>query len=246
VNSLAIGYATAFGAGFASFISPCVLPLVPAYLSFLAGVSYESAVEPRAHAAVRRKMLVAAVAFVCGFVAIFVAFGASATLVGKVLADYGTLLARISGLLLIALGLVQAGVVRFGAMQRELRFHPRALPVGPGGAFVMGLAFAFGWTPCVGPILAGILTLAASEHSVVHGIVLLALYGAGIGVPFLVAAVALAPFTRFMSYWRGRTRVIEASVGALMVATGALILTGSIADVGAWLLRTFPALSQTG
>ncbi len=246
MNSLGIGYATAFGAGLASFISPCILPLVPAYLSFLAGVSYETAVEPHLQAAVRRKLLVAAVAFVFGFVLVFVSFGASATLAGKILAQQGTLLARISGLLLVVLGLVQAGVLRLGAMQRELRFHPRALPVGPGGAFVMGLAFAFGWTPCVGPILAGILTLAASERSISRGIVLLAFYGAGIGVPFVAAALALAPFTQFMGHWRGRTRAIETSVGALMVATGALIFTGSIANVGAWLMQTFPALGRAG
>jgi len=246
LNGLAIGYASAFGAGLASFISPCVLPLVPAYLSFLAGVSYERAVEPELHAGVQRRLLIAAVAFVFGFVVVFVSFGASATLIGRVLTEQGALLARISGVLLIALGLVQLGFLRLGAMQRDIRFHPRTLPVGPAGAFVMGLAFAFGWTPCVGPILAAILTIAANERSVTQGVVLLAFYGAGIGIPFIAAALAFAPFTRLLSHLRERMRIVEASVGALMVATGALIFTGNLANVGGWLMQTFPAFSRVG
>jgi cytochrome c-type biogenesis protein len=246
VNNLVVGYATAFGAGLASFISPCVLPLVPAYLAFLAGVSYERAVDAQLDAAVRRRLLLAASAFVAGFVVVFVGFGASATLVGKLLTEHGTLFSRISGGLLIVLGLQQAGVLRLAALQRELRFHPGGLPIGPAGAFVMGLAFAFGWTPCVGPILAAILTLAAGQGSVAHGVVLLAFYGCGIGLPFIVAACALAPFARWLNHWRARFRAVEAGAGALMVVTGALILTGALANVGGWLMQTFPALGRVG
>jgi cytochrome c-type biogenesis protein len=246
VNALAIGYAGAFGAGIASFVSPCILPLVPAYLSFLAGVSYDDAVETHARPGVRRRLIAAAVAFVVGFVLIFVAFGASATLIGRVLTDQAALLAKISGVMIIALGLLQMGVLHVGLAARDLRFHPKRLPAGPLGAFVTGLAFAFGWTPCVGPILAAILALAANDGSVGHGVILLAAYGAGIGVPFLAAAFALAPFTKLMGRWRERMRVVEVSVGSLMVATGALIFTGSIASVGGWLLQKFPALGRVG
>lgn len=246
MNALAIGYAGAFGAGVASFVSPCILPLVPAYLSFLAGVSYEAAVEPHVQAAVRRRLLVSAFAFVVGFIAVFVAFGASATAIGRVLADQNVLLAKISGIVVIALGLFQMGVLHVRFAQRELRFHPQRLPAGPLGAFVTGLAFAFGWTPCVGPILAAILAVAANGPSVGQGVLLLAAYGAGIGVPFMAAAFALAPFTRLMRRWRDHLHVVEVSVGSLLVVTGALIFTGSVADVGGWLLQKFPALGRVG
>lgn len=246
MNALAIGYASAFFAGVASFVSPCILPLVPAYLSFLAGVSYDQAVEPHVQARVRARLIVSAVAFVAGFVVIFIAFGASATMIGRVLTDQGALLAKISGVLIIGLGLLQMGVLHVRLAQRELRFHPQRLPAGPLGAFVTGLAFAFGWTPCVGPILAAILAVAANGRSITHGVILLGAYGAGIGLPFLVAAFALAPFTQLMRRWRERLRFLDVSVGSLMVVTGALIFTGSIANVGGWLLQKFPALGRVG
>jgi len=246
VNALAIGYASAFVAGLASFVSPCILPLVPAYLSFLAGVSYDQAVEAHVQTQVRRRLVGSALSFVAGFVVIFVAFGASATLIGRVLTDQASLLAKISGVFIIALGLLQMGVLHVRLADRDLRFHPQRLPAGPLGAFVTGLAFAFGWTPCVGPILAAILAVAANGRSVTHGVILLACYGSGIGVPFLVAAFALAPFTRLIRRLRERLRVVEVSVGSLMVATGALIFTGAIAEVGGWLLQRFPALGRVG
>ncbi len=246
MNALAIGYAGAFLAGLASFVSPCILPLVPAYLSFLAGVSYRNAVEAHVQAEVRRRLVGSAIAFVAGFVLVFVAFGASATLIGRVLADQGPILAKISGVFIIVLGLLQMGVLHVRIANRELRFHPQRLPTGPLGAFVTGLAFAFGWTPCVGPILGAILAVAANERSVTHGIVLLACYGGGIGVPFIVAAFALAPFTRVVGQMRERLRIVEVSVGSLVVATGALIFTGEIANVGGWLLQRFPALGRIG
>ena len=246
MNALAIGYTSAFGAGIASFISPCILPLVPAYLSFLAGVSYEEAVGTHVRAGVRRRLIFSAAAFVAGFVIVFVAFGASATLIGRALTDQAAMLAKISGVFIIALGLLQMGVLHLRFASRDLRFHPKRLPAGPFGGFVTGLAFAFGWTPCVGPILAAILALAANDGSIGHGVILLAAYGAGIGLPFLAAAFAFAPFTQLMARWRERMRVVEVSVGSLMVVTGALVFTGSIANVGGWLLQQFPALGRVG
>lgn len=241
-----VGYASAFAAGVASFVSPCVLPLVPAYLSFLAGVSYDDLVTAKLGDAVARRVAGAALAFVAGFVCVFVALGASASLVGAILLDHADVLEKISGALIVIFGLHFMGVLRVPFLQRDARFHPQKLPAGPIGAFLMGLAFAFGWTPCVGPILAVILTLAAQGNSLGHGMLLLATYGAGIGLPFLLAALALGPLMRFMVRIRTYFRAIEISIGALMVVTGAFIISGSLANVSGWLLQTFPALGRFG
>lgn len=241
-----VGYATAFAAGLASFVSPCVLPLVPAYLSFLAGVSYDDVVAAKVGDAVGRRVLGAALAFVAGFVCVFVALGASATLLGSLLLDHADVLEKISGALIVLFGLNFMGLIRVPFLQRDARFHPKKLPAGPLGAFLMGFAFAFGWTPCVGPILGVILTLAAQSASLGHGVLLLAVYGAGLGAPFLIAAVALGPLMRGLVKIRSYFRAIEISIGALMVVTGAFIISGSLASVSGWLLRMFPALGRFG
>ncbi|GAC1403054.1 MAG: cytochrome c biogenesis protein CcdA [Candidatus Velthaea sp.] len=241
-----LAYPTAFLAGGASFASPCVLPLVPAYLSFLAGVSHDDLVDARRGSELSRRVLVAALAFVAGFGAVFVALGASATLIGQLLIDHADVLEKISGLLVIAFGLHFIGWLRVPLLFQDARFHLQRMPSGPFGAFVMGLAFAFGWTPCVGPILAAILTLAANGKSLGYGMALLACYALGLGVPFLLAAFAIGPFMRIIRRLRDRMRAIEISVGVMMVGTGALIVTGSLANISGWLLKTFPALGQFG
>ncbi|GAC1545299.1 MAG: cytochrome c biogenesis protein CcdA [Candidatus Velthaea sp.] len=246
MSGVALAYPTAFLAGGASFASPCVLPLVPAYLSFLAGVSYDELTAAPRGGELSRRIMVAALAFVAGFVAVFVALGASASLIGRVLIDHAGLLEQISGLLVIAFGLHFIGWLRVPVLFKDARFHPQRIPSGPLGAFLMGLAFAFGWTPCVGPILAAILTLAANGNSLDYGMLLLACYGLGLGVPFLLAAFAIGPFMRIVRRLRDRMRAIEISVGVLMVGTGALILTGTLASISGWLLKTFPALGQFG
>ena len=246
VSGFDVGYPTAFAAGAASFASPCVLPLVPGYLSFLAGVSYDEMVLPVRDRAVSRRVFAAALAFVAGFMVVFVALGASATLVGRILIDHMDALEKISGVLIILFGLHFIGVLRVPTLQRDVRFHPGRLPTGPGGAFLMGLAFGFGWTPCVGPILATILALAAVGSSVPRGMTLLACYALGIGLPFLFAAAAFQPFLRMAARFKTRMRAIETAVGALMIATGVLITTGSLAGTSGWLLRTFPALGRFG
>ena len=241
-----LGYLTAFLAGGASFASPCVLPLVPAYLSFLAGVSYEELTDATREATIRKRVTVAALAFVLGFVLVFVALGASATFVGKALIDHADLFTKISGVAIVLFGLLSMGLIRIPALMRDVRFHPATLKGGPAGAFLMGLAFAFGWTPCVGPLLGAILALAANTGSVTSGMVLLSLYGLGIGLPFLLAAFAVRPFLRVLGRLRSRMRAIELSVGVVMIATGILIFTGSLANVSGWLLRFFPVLGRFG
>lgn len=246
MSAFDVGYPTAVAAGIASFASPCVLPLVPGYLSFLAGVSYDDMALAVRDRSVSRRVFTAALAFVAGFVVVFVGLGASATLVGRVLIDHADVLEKVSGLLIVLFGLHFVGVLRIRMLQRDVRFHPGRLPAGPGGAFLMGLAFGFGWTPCVGPILATILALAAVGDSVARGMTLLACYGLGIGLPFLIAAAAFQPFLKAVARFKTRMRAIEMTVGASMIATGALITTGSLAGTSGWLLRTFPALGRFG
>ena len=246
MSAFDVGYPSAFAAGVASFASPCVLPLVPGYLSFLAGVSYDDMAQPARDRSVSRRVFAAALAFVAGFIVVFVGLGASATLVGHVLIDHADVLEKVSGLLIVLFGLHFVGVLRVPMLQRDVRFHPERLPAGPGGAFLMGLAFGFGWTPCVGPILATILALAAVGNSVPRGMILLACYALGIGLPFLLAAAAFQPFLKTVARFKTRMRAIEVTVGALMVATGVLITTGSLAGTSGWLLRIFPALGRFG
>ena len=240
----AVGYPAAFAAGIISFISPCILPIVPAYLSFLAGVSFEEL--SSTGIASRRRILLAAAAFCAGFITVFVLLGASASFLGQLLADQAQTIARISGVLIIVIGLHYVGAFRFPWLDRDVRFHPLMKHSGPIGAYVIGLAFAFGWTPCVGPILATILVIAGNSHDLLRGILLLTSYGLGIAVPFMIAALAFGTFSKLFNVIKRYMRVIEVVSGVLLIATGALISLGSISTVSGWLLRTFPFLASGG
>lgn len=247
-----VTYAGAALAGLLSFLSPCVLPLVPPYLAFLGGVSARQAEElaadgptaPRPEPFGRTFRM--ALAFVLGFATVFVALGAGASAVSGLIARYSHILVPLAGVIILVLGLHFLGVFRIFLLFREARFHVDKRPVGLLGAYVIGLAFAFGWTPCVGPVLASILLVAASEDSVAYGASLLGTYAAGIGIPFLLAAMALGSFTRFFARFRRYLGWIEKALGAILVATGVLFLTGGIADLSYWLLETFPALGRIG
>lgn len=241
-----ISFAGALAAGMLSFASPCVLPLVPAYLAFLGGVSFESLAAPQRDASVSRRVMIAAFAFVCGFTTVFMILGASATTLGRLLADHIDVLAKIAGTMIVIFGLSYVGLLRMTFLARDVRFHPTKTPRGVFGAYIMGLAFAFGWTPCVGPVLATILTLAGNAGSVQRGVLLLGSYGIGIGIPFLFAAAAIGPFVRLTARLRSRMRIVEASLGGMMIATGVLIWAGSLANISGWLLRTFPVLARGG
>ena len=243
---ISIGYPGAFFAGLLSFASPCVLPLVPGYLSFLAGTSFSEADAADRSAALSRKLIFSSLAFVLGFITVFVALGASATFFSRLIADHIGVLARIAGFVIIVFGLQYMGVIKIPFLYRDLRFHPGTSRATLGSAYLIGLAFAFGWTPCVGPVLATILTLAAGSGSVWHGVLLLGCYGLGIGVPFVAAAAAVGPFMRTAGLLRSRMQWIEMTLGAFMVVTGILIEIGSIAAVGGWLFRTFPIFQRIG
>lgn len=242
-----IGFAGAFIAGLLSFLSPCVLPLVPPYLCFIGGVSLSQMTgEDGPPPGANRRVFQAALFFVIGFSLVFILFGATASFLGQLLADNMLWISRFAGVLIIIMGVHFLGIVKIPLLYREARFQGPAKPVGLLGAFLMGLAFAFGWTPCVGPVLAAILMMAGSEDSVTHGTLLLASYAAGIGIPFLIAALGIGPFLRLMPGIRRHMGKVEKVIGVFLILTGVLFLTGSVADVAYWLLEAFPALGKVG
>jgi cytochrome c-type biogenesis protein len=231
-------------AGLLSFLSPCVLPLVPPYLTFIAGTTIEE-VATRREARARRDILFAAALFVLGFSTVFVGLGATASAFGQVLHEYLATLSLLAGVAIVVMGLHFLGVFRFALLYREARVDvPR--PAGIWGAYVMGLAFGFGWTPCIGPILTAIYAVAASEETVGKGIALLAAYSTGLGLPFLLTALAIERCVRVIKRFRPYFGAIERVIGILLVATGIVFLNGSITDASSWLLQTFPGLANLG
>ncbi|MBX9740109.1 MAG: cytochrome c biogenesis protein CcdA [Beijerinckiaceae bacterium] len=231
-------------AGVLSFLSPCVLPLVPPYLTYIAGTTIEDLSDEGVKGA-RRDVALAAVLFVLGFSTIFIALGATASIFGQVIRAHLDTLSWLAGVAIIAMGLHFLGVFRLAFLYREKRVQVEK-PVGLWGAYVMGLAFAFGWTPCIGPILAAILAVAGSEDTVSHGMILLAAYSAGLGVPFLIAALAVEPFMAFLQRFKRHFGIVERIVGVLLVLTGIGFLTGAMQSASFWLLETFPILSRLG
>jgi cytochrome c-type biogenesis protein len=232
-------------AGLISFLSPCVLPLVPPYLAYLAGASIERLADAEPALLVRRETIVAALLFVAGFSTVFVAFGAGASLIGGVMRFYSHELSIIAGIAIIVMGLHFLGLTRIALLHREARFEMQK-PVGLWGAYVMGLAFALGWTPCIGPILATILAVAASEATVAKGAGLLALYSLGLGVPFIIAAFAVEPFAAFLVRFRSHIVHVERVMGGLLVLTGVAFLAGFFTQLNNWLLEAFPSLQTIG
>jgi cytochrome c-type biogenesis protein len=232
-------------AGMLSFLSPCVLPLVPPYLVYLTGTSLERLADAEAEPRVRRETITAAILFVLGFSTVFVALGASASVIGAVIRAYSATLAIVAGVGIIAMGLHFLGLTPIAWLMREKRFTV-AKPVGLWGAYLMGLAFAMGWTPCIGPILAAILAVAASQATVAKGAGMLAIYSLGLGVPFLIAALAVEPFAAFLTRFRAHLGLVEKAMGGLLVLTGIAFLTGTVSQASYWLLDTFPMLGRIG
>ena len=240
-----VTYLAALIAGLVSFLSPCVLPLVPPYLVYLAGTSLERFADRELEPRVKRETVLAACLFVLGFSTVFVSLGASASVIGSLIRAYSGPLATIAGVVIIIMGLHFLGLTRIALLYREKRMEiPK--PVGLWGAYVMGLAFAFGWTPCIGPILAAILAVAAAEQTVTKGASLLAVYSLGLGIPFIVAAFAIEPFAAFLARFRKHMLRVEQAMGALLVLTGIAFLTGSINNMSVWLLEMFPVLGKIG
>ena len=246
-----IGYLAAAGAGVVSFLSPCVLPLVPAYLGFVAGTSLDQLTTAESSdSAAARRVLLSATAFVLGFTAVFVALGASASALHPLLFEHLGLLSKVAAALIVVFGLHYLGVFRalglLRFLDREVRFQQTGPPTHWIGAFAVGLAFAFGWTPCIGPILAVILTLAGSSDSLAYGVSLLTAYSLGLGVPFLAAAAALPAFMRFSRLLRRHLRTIERAAGGMLVATGVAIWFDWLSALGFYLIEAFPALAVIG
>jgi len=228
----------AFVAGFLSFVSPCVLPLIPGYISFVSGASLE---DMRAgHGAARRQVLLSSLAFVLGFSLVFVALGASATAIGRFIFDKLPILTKIAGALIIIFGLHMMGVFRLGFLDNEKRAQTQRKPAGPIGALLVGIAFAFGWTPCIGPILAGILVVAGSKETIGEGVLLLAVYSLGLGVPFLLTSLAIDRFFSVAATIRRHYHAIELSSGGLLVAIGLLIFTGQLTVIVRYLQPYLP------
>ncbi|MBF0159697.1 MAG: cytochrome c biogenesis protein CcdA [Magnetococcales bacterium] len=241
-----ITWLTAFVAGFLSFLSPCVLPLVPAYLSFMTGLSLDHMRATGRQKAFDWHAGSYSLVFVAGFSLVFIVLGASAFAMGQILLQYMPLLAKIGGVLIILFGLHFMGVFRVGWFNLEARFNPQHKPPGLSGAFLIGLTFAFGWTPCIGPILAGILALAGGQESVWQGVALLTLYSLGLGVPFVIAGLAINRFLAFFGSIRRHLHRVEWIAGALLVVIGTMIFIGHFNQLSVLLLQWFPSLATLG
>jgi len=230
----ALGIVVAFTAGLLSFLSPCVLPLVPSYVGFLTGMTQpESGVH-------RRAALTHAVLFILGFSLVFVLLGASATALGRALGHYQVWVQRIGGVLVILFGLFCLGAFESRWMSRERRLHFERKPVGYLGSALVGMAFAAGWTPCIGPVLGGILGLAASSSDIARGMLLLAVYSAGLALPFLLAAVAVESFLDWFQRFRPLLPWVMRFSGVLLVAVGLLLVTGEFTRLAGWLQGLTP------
>ncbi len=242
-----ITYAAALGAGLLSFLSPCVLPLVPPYLCYLAGASLdELSSSDGVDNAIVRRVALASVVFVLGFSTVFVSLGAAASAIGQVLRSHLDVLGWVAGIIIIVMGLHFLGVFRIPLLYREVRYQGSSNPVGFLGAYLMGVAFGFGWTPCIGPVLASILAFAAAKDTVREGVQLLSVYSLGLGIPFIAAALAVKPFLNFMQRFRSHMGAVEKTMGGLLVVTGVMFITGSFSNIAYWMLEAFPGLAELG
>lgn len=234
MDEVTLGIGISFTAGVLSFLSPCVLPLIPSYVSFITGLSIDDVQRSR------RVTLAHSLLFIAGFTLVFLALGATATVLGQLLVRHRDWVGRIGGLLVIALGLYLLGAFNVGMFARERRIHIANKPLGYLGTLVVGMAFAAGWTPCIGPILGGVLTYTASSADLNRGIVLLLAYSLGLAVPFLLAALMIDRFMDLFQRYRGALIWMSRASGILLVAVGILMITGSMTVLTAWLQRWTP------
>ena len=232
----------AFGAGLLSFISPCVLPLIPGYLSYISGVSLDEMRGTAAPPHLRRRILTSSVAFILGFSLVFILLGATASVVGQFVFQRLPLFSRIAGIIIILFGLHTMGVLRFEWLYQEKRLQTSRRPMGPFGAMLVGIAFAFGWTPCLGPIISGILVLAGAQETIGQGVRLLGVYSLGLGVPFFATALAINRFFTALARIRRHYHKIELVSGGLLVAIGFLIFTNKFTVIARWLTPYLPVL----
>jgi len=230
----------AFVAGVVSFLSPCVLPLVPGYLSFVSGISVDELASAQRQSPLIKRAAVHALVFILGFSTIFVALGASATAIGQFLQTRADFFSKVGGILVVVLGLHIMGVWKIGLLYRERRFAQSSLKTGLVASYLTGLVFAFAWTPCIGPILAAILTLSATQETVGHGVTLLSVYSLGLGVPFLLTALATHSFLTLFRQIKGYLRTIEVGAGLLVIVMGILMLTNNLT----WIAGQLTFLNQ--
>jgi len=233
------GVVVAFTAGLFSFLSPCVLPLFPSYLSFITGMSVDR-LAGEVTAAARARVMLHSLAFIVGFTAVFVSLGASFSAAGQFLLDYRDWIRIAGGSLIVIFGLYIAGILRLGALGRTHQFQIQSKPAGLLGSFAVGLTFAIGWTPCVGPILGSILTLASNEKSVREGVGLLLAYSAGLGLPFLLFSLGLGAFLKFFKRYRPLLPVVERVAGVLLIAVGVLVASNYYVVLNAWAIGLTP------
>ena len=238
-------YAGVLLAGLVSFLSPCVLPLVPPYLGYLGGTTVaqlneSDSLDPRAW----RRIVMGSICFVAGFTTVFVGLGAGASVLGQLIQTYKGPWSLLAGWVIVLFGLHVLGLVKVPVLYREARYHAKIEGASLAGAYLIGLAFAFGWTPCVGPILATVLALAAQDGSMGAGMRLLTVYSLGLGIPFILAAVAIGPFLGFLRRFKRHLGLVEKIMGALLIVTGLLFMTGSMNFIGQWMLDTFPGLGN--
>lgn len=247
-----VGLLAALTAGLISFISPCVLPVVPAYLSYISGLSVDemrglSEAEAAGHNADRRRRIFSnSLVFVLGFSTVFILLGASASVVGQFLQQYSGILTKVAGAVIIVFGLNTLGVIRIPFLSYEKRFQANTKGASLVGSFVVGLAFAFGWTPCIGPILGAILGLASAAGTVWKGVLLLTAYSLGLGIPFLLAALSVDSFFKVSSGVKKKFKVVEIVSGLLMVSIGLLIFFNKLSFLSGWLSTVFPKLTELG
>lgn len=237
---------TAFIFGLLSFFSPCVLPIVPGYLSFISGVSFEEMQNNDNRSRIRKRILLNALFFVFGFSLVFIALGASATVIGQFLQDNINIIGKIAGSIVIIFGLHMIGVFKIPFLNYEKRFHTQTKKLSLFGAFIVGLAFAFGWTPCIGPILAAILTIASQQETIGQGMILLTFYSLGLGIPFILTGLSLTAFYNVFNKFKRHLHKVEIVGGILLVIVGVLIFTNSLTIISAYFAKWFPFLNELG
>ncbi|MCE5270615.1 cytochrome c biogenesis protein CcdA [bacterium] len=237
---------TAFSAGLFSFISPCVLPLIPAYISFITGLSVEELQDSVARRKRLLRVFLQTLVFVLGFSTVFILLGAGASFISRILFTNRVWFNRVAGGLIIILGLHMTGVFRLGFLEYEKRIQVRENPLGALSVFLVGAAFAFGWTPCIGPILGAILALAAQQGGVGQGMTLLAVYSLGLGLPFIATGLAINGFFGFYRRLRRHMRTVELAAGLFLIAIGVLIALDMFAILSQYLIQWFPGLIRLG